>query len=467
MRLATVILSAGLGKRMRSDLPKVLHRVLGKPIIQYVADSIRGLGAEENIVVIGSHGEGIREVLSGYPVRFVLQERPLGTGDALKRAVETLKGFDGTVLVLNGDTPLIEKSTLKRFLRLHEKMKEEISIISFVAEGEHSYGRVLRKGDRVAGIIEDNDASPEQKEIREVNSGIYAIESKVLNLLDKIEINRKKGEYYLTDIVGIAVRRGFKVGAHILGSEAELTGINTREELHRAGLYMRDRVIERLMNKGITIMDKNSTFIHPDVKVGRDTVIYPNVFIEGRSVIGRGCRIYPNTRLVDSILGDGVTVKDSTLIENSIIKDKAVIGPFAHLRPGSVIGKSCKIGNFVEVKKSLIGDGTKASHLSYLGDSEIGRDVNIGAGTITCNYNGKEKYKTVIENGVFIGSDTQLVAPVKIGRGAYIGAGSTITEDVPPGSLALSRVRQRNIRGWVKKRLKAKAVDDRLKPDKL
>lgn len=454
--LATVILAAGLGKRMKSDIPKVLHNILGKPMIQYVADSIKRLGSKNNIIVIGTHTEGIKDTLADYPVRFITQEKPLGTGDALKRATELLEGFEGTVLVLNGDTPLIETSTLRRFLKMHDRKKDDISLISFMAGGEHSYGRIVREGGKVVSIIEDKDATAEQKKIREVNSGIYAIDSKVLGLLKEIKINRRKGEYYLTDIVGIAVKKGYRVGAYILGSEAELTGINTRRELGSACLYMRDRIIERLIDKGVSIIDKNSVFIYPDVKIGRDTIIYPNVFIEGKTIIGRGCRIFPNTRLIDSRLGNGVTIKDSTVIESSVVKDNSTIGPFAHLRPGSVIGNSCKIGNFVEVKKSSIGRWTKASHLSYLGDAEIGSNVNIGAGTITCNYDGRQKHKTIIENGVFIGSDTQLVAPVKIGKGAYIGAGSTITEDVPSRSLALSRVRQRNINGWVIKRLKAK-----------
>lgn len=456
MKLATVILAAGLGKRMRSTIPKVLHNIFDKPLIQYVADSITGLGSKDNIIVIGPHTDTVREVLKDYPVRFVIQERPLGTADALKRASETLKDFDGTVLVVNGDTPLIGAPLLKRFLKLHYKMKEDISLISFIAQDEHSYGRVIREGERVLAIIEDKDATPDQKSIKEVNSGIYAIDSEVIGLLNEIKLNKKKGEYYLTDIVEIAVKKGYKVGAHILASETELTGINTRQELSKACLYLRDRIIERLMDKGVSIMDRNSVFIHPDVKIGKDTIIYPNVFIEGKTTVGRGCRIYPNTRIVDSHIGNGVLIKDSTVIESSLIKDDAVIGPFAHLRPGSVIGRSCKIGNFVEIKKSVIGSRTKAAHLTYLGDAEIGNNVNIGAGTITCNYDGKEKHRTIIEDEVFIGSDTQIVAPLRIGRGAYVGAGSTITEDVPPQSLALSRVRQRNIMGWVKKRFRDK-----------
>lgn len=456
MNLATVILAAGLGTRMKSEVPKVLHRLLDKPMIQYVADSIIRLGAKDNIIVISPYTDGVRDVLDNYPVRFVLQERPLGTGDALKKAVEALYGFDGTILVLNGDTPLVDITLLRRFLKLHEKTGEDISLVSFIVDGKHSYGRIIRDGDRVVSIIEDKDASAEQKKIKEVNSGIYAIRSEVSGLLDEIRINKKKGEYYLTDIVGIAVKMGYRIGAHILGTETELTGINTRQDLHRACLYLRDRIVLNHMDRGVSIIDKDSVFIHPDVRIGRDTVIYPNVFIEGKSVIGRKCTIYPNTRIIDSVVGNDVIIRDSTLIEQSVIKDGAIIGPFAHLRPGSVIGRDCKIGNFVEIKKSVIGDRTKASHLSYLGDAEIGRDVNIGAGTITCNYDGKEKHKTVVDNGVFIGSDTQIVAPVKIGRRAYIGAGSTITEDVPSMSLALSRVRQRNIKGWVKRRLKDK-----------
>ncbi|HEX8949478.1 MAG TPA: bifunctional UDP-N-acetylglucosamine diphosphorylase/glucosamine-1-phosphate N-acetyltransferase GlmU, partial [Dissulfurispiraceae bacterium] len=286
----------------------------------------------------------------------------------------------------------------------------------------------------------------------EVNSGIYALKSDMLSLLKDIRINRAKGEYYLTDIVGIASGKRYRIGAHLLGSELELTGINTRAELCRAARHHRKKIVANWMDNGVSFMDERSVFIHPGVEIGRDTVIYPNVYLEGKTVIGSGCVIYPNTRIVDSTLGDNVTIKDSTLIESSVIRDRATVGPFAHLRPDSVIGVSSKIGNFVEVKKSVIGTGSKASHLSYLGDAEIGEDVNIGAGTITCNYDGQKKYKTLIEEGVFIGSDTQLVAPVKVGKGAYVGAGSTITMDVPPHALAISRTRQRNIEGWAKKR---------------
>lgn len=454
--VATVILAAGLGTRMKSSLPKILHKIYDKTLIQYVADSIKQIRCRNNIVVLSPRAEEIKKALEGYPVRFAIQKEPKGTGDALKTAARILKGFRGTVLVLNGDTPLISASTLQKFLKLHKRNKEDISIMSFIIEGQHSYGRVIRQGDGVKAIIEDKDADIEQKKVKEVNSGIYAMQSHTLGLLNKIKVNPAKGEHYLTDIVGIAVENGYKVGAHILGNETELTGINTREDLHRAGHYLRDKVLSKLMDSGVSFLDKTSVFIHPEAKVGRDTLIYHGVHIEGESVIGKGCTIYPNTRIVNSIVGNNVTIKDSTVIESSIVKDKAIIGPFAHLRPGAVVGSSSKIGNFVEVKRSVIGSGTKASHLSYIGDAEIGENVNIGAGTITCNYDGRQKHKTIIEDNVFVGSDTQLVAPVRVGKNAYVGAGSTITTDVPSLSLAISRARQRNIEKWALKRQKPK-----------
>jgi bifunctional UDP-N-acetylglucosamine pyrophosphorylase/glucosamine-1-phosphate N-acetyltransferase len=457
--LTTIILAAGLGTRMKSSVPKVLHRIYGKPIIHYVVDSIKQLKSENNILVIGPKSDEIKNALGNYPVTFVIQKEPKGTADALKTAAnnlnKNLNKFDETLLVLNGDTPLISTQTLKRFLRLHKYHKEDISIISFITEGRHTYGRILREGDRVKAIIEDRDASEEQKKIKEVNSGIYAIKSHALKLLKEIKINKAKGEYYLTDIVDIAVKKGYKVGAHILGSETELTGINTREDLHNASHYLRDRILSGWMKNGVSFIDTSSVFIHPDAKIGMDTVIYPNVHIEGKTVIGKGCTIYPNVRIADSTVGNHVAIKDSTVIESSTINKNAAIGPFAHLRPGSIIGHSSKIGNFVEIKKSVIGEGTKASHLSYIGDAEIGKNVNIGAGTITCNYDGRKKHRTVIEDNVFVGSDTQLIAPVRVGKGAYVGAGSTITKNVPPLSLALSRAEQRHIEKWAIKKQKS------------
>ncbi|MCL0107321.1 bifunctional UDP-N-acetylglucosamine diphosphorylase/glucosamine-1-phosphate N-acetyltransferase GlmU [Thermodesulfovibrionales bacterium] len=452
MSLAVVILAAGLGTRMKSSTPKVLHKICERPIIQYVVDSIKPLKPGKIIVVVGPNSEGIKNALAGYSVVFAIQKNPLGTGNAFKVAAKELKRFKGTILVLSGDTPLISASTLQRLLDLHRQGGEDISINSFIGEGDHCYGRIIRNEGEVEAIIEDRDANEEQKKIKEVNGGIYAIKSHILNLLKEIKINKEKGEYYLVDIVGIAVNKSYRVAAHIIGSESELTGVNTRKDLYKVSRYLRDRVVERWLQDGVSFIDSASVFIHPEVKIGMDTVIYPNVYLEGETIIGDNCTIYPNTRIVSSEICNSVVIKDSTVIESSIIKDRAVIGPFAHIRAGSIIGSSSKIGNFVEIKKSVIGDGTKASHLSYLGDAEIGENVNIGAGSITCNYDGQEKHKTIIEEGAFIGSGTQLVAPVRVERGAYIGAGSTITEDVPSLSLAISRAEQRNVKNWAAKR---------------
>lgn len=473
MKLSTVILAAGLGTRMKSTTPKVLHKIYGKPIIQYVADSVKPLKAEHTIIVVGPESSGIRNVLEGYPVTFAVQKEAKGTGDALKTAVKKIDGFgsdpDNTLLVLSGDTPLISTATIKNFMKLHRTRKEDVSIISFIAEGPHAYGRIVREGSSVKAIVENKDANEEQKRIKEVNSGIYLLRSHAVDLLKEIKINKAKGEYYLTDIVDIAVNKGYRVNAHILGNETELTGINTRKDLCMAGLYLRDAIVSEWMDKGVSFLDSSSVFVHPHAKIGLDTVIYPNVFIEGNSVIGNSCVIYPNTRIVNSSIGHNAVIKDSTVIESSIIKNNAQVGPFAHIRPDSVIGSSAKIGNFVEIKKSVIGKGTKASHLSYLGDAEIGENVNIGAGTITCNYDGKKKHKTIIEDNVFIGSDTQLVAPVSVGKGAYVGAGSTITKDVPSMSLGISRAEQRNLEKWALRKLSghsSKNTDNKSERDK-
>jgi bifunctional UDP-N-acetylglucosamine pyrophosphorylase / glucosamine-1-phosphate N-acetyltransferase len=449
MMVAGVVLAAGLGTRMKSSLPKVLHRLHGFPMLEYVLNTVRALHPEKIVIVAGEHIQDIKKSLDvTSDIAFTRQKIPKGTGDALSKAVPALKGFKGTVLVVNGDTPLITGSTLKNFLSLHNRKRNEVSVLSFESRDPGSYGRIIRdnKG-RAAFIVEQRDATEAQKTIREVNSGVYAIESGALPLLKEIKLNKLKGEYYLTDIVGIARDKGVRLDAFCTGSEDEFMGVNTIEELENAGRTMKKRIINKLSDGGVHFIEKSSVFISSDTKIGAETNVYPNVHIEGKTSIGRGCTIYPNVRILDSIIEDGAVIKDSTLIEEAIIKRNASVGPFAHIRPGSVICERAKIGNFVEVKKSVIGPGTKASHLSYIGDARIGKDVNIGAGTITCNYDGHEKHITTIEDGVFVGSDTQFVAPVKIGKGAFVGAGSTITADVPSHALALSRVKQRNIEG--------------------
>lgn len=468
MNIACVILAAGLGKRMNSSRPKVLHKVCGTPMLQHVIQVVQRLRPEKTIVIVGQHYERIKKEISGSGLSFVQQEKPRGTGDALRSAVSSLKGFNCTVLVLNGDTPLITATTLKKILACSSKNKDALSILSFLAKDPAAYGRILRDNSGTAlGIVEDKDASDSQRQIREVNSGFYVISPACMNLLKKIRVNKAKGEYYLTDLLSIAADNNLKTGVYCIGSEEELMGINNRRDLLKAEKCMQSKIIDNHIDKGVTFMDTASVHIQSEVRIGQDTLIYPNVYLEGHTKLGSGCTIYPNVRIINSVIGDYAIIKDSSVIEDSEIRHNTQIGPFAHLRPGSVIGADAKIGNFVEIKKSVIGDRTKASHLSYIGDASVGKDVNIGAGTITCNYDGKKKYKTVIADKVFIGSDTQLIAPVKIGRGAYVGAGSTITRNVPPEALAISRVRQENIAGWALRRpLEAKSSELKVKSKK-
>lgn len=452
--LACVVLAAGMGKRMNSRVPKVLNRLCGKPMLQYVIDVLDKLKPDKKVVIAGKHHEEIKASITGKGISYAIQEKPLGTGDALLRASELLKGFK-TVLVLNGDMPLITVAALRRFISKSKKSRDIVSVLSFMAEDPASYGRIVRDSSGSAvRIIEDKDAAPEQKSIREVNSGVYAMSSDALKLLPLIKINKAKGEYYLTDILELAARNKLKAGVYCSDSELELMGINNRSELMRAEIIMQARIINKLAEGGVNFVDTRTVYINAGVGIGRDTIIYPNVFIEGSTKIGSGCIIYPNVRIINSLVGDNVKIKDSSLIEDSVIRSEAQVGPFAHLRPGSEIGRRARIGNFVEVKKSSIGSGTKVSHLSYIGDASVGKDVNIGAGTITCNYDGKQKHLTEIKDMVFIGSDTQLVAPVSIGKGAYIGAGSTIVKDVPSMSLAVSRAEQKIIKNWAAKRKK-------------
>ena len=453
MKLAVVILAAGRGERMGSPLAKVLHRISDKPMLQCVIDSAVKLRPLRIIAVVGKNFNEIKKSIKPGNILFAIQRKPNGTGDALLRAKALLKDFRGTILVLNGDVPLITSETLKKFVNLHRKDRNHISLISFAAANPASYGRILRDGNScINSIVEDKDVTESQRKITEVNSGVYAIESGVLSLLKKIPLNIAQGEYYLTDVIGIARNKGYRMNAYCIGSEDEMMGVNTSAELMKARKIFRGKMANAWIKKGVIFLDHDSIFISGDVVIGKNTIIYPNVCLEGVTKVGSGCTIYPNVRIVDSVIKDGVVVKDSTVIEGSIVRAQAVVGPFTHIRPGCDIGSEAKIGNFVEIKKSVIGDRTKASHLSYLGDASIGKGVNIGAGTITCNYDGKKKSRTTIGDGAFIGSDTQLVAPVRVGKGAYIGAGSTITKCVPAMSLSVSRADQKNIEGWAIKR---------------
>lgn len=451
MNLSVVILAAGRGKRMNSRKPKVLHEILGRPMLRYTIDAVKPLKPQNLIVVIGNGAEEVRDKIDDKDVSFVIQKELLGTGDALAAAQKLLKSSDGAVLVLNGDCPLMTTKTLRELLKNHKRSKNALSFLSFIDDSLSGYGRIMRDKGRVTGIVEDKHASQEEKRSNELNGGVYVLESGVMNRLKKISRNASSGEYYLTDIVNIVSNAGGRLDAYNSPPE-EIVGVNSRDDLYEVSKILNRRNISRLMDKGVTFINPDTSVVHSSVSIGRDSIIYPNTYLEGNTSIGEECVIYHGTRICDSILGNSVTVKDSTLIEDSRVGSGAVIGPFAHIRPKSDIGRHAKIGNFVEIKNARIGEGTKASHLTYLGDSEVGKDVNIGAGTITCNYDGEKKYKTVIGSGAFIGSDSQLVAPVTIGRGAYVAAGSTVTKDVPSGALSISREKQRNLKGWAKKR---------------
>lgn len=456
MRTACVVLAAGLGTRMRSRLPKVLHRLCGVPLLQHIVETLERIEPDAVVVVVGKHAEMIQRSLRNSPrLSYVIQAEPKGTADALWQGVRALSPFRGTIVVVNGDTPLLTAHTVKRFVAWHHRKRNDLSLVSFIASDPRSYGRIVRDGKgKIVSIVEERDATPDQRNICEVNSGVYALEPEALSLIRAIPLNEEKGEYYLTDIIRIAGERGLAVGVYRARSEDEFFGINTRDDLERAERLVKSRIVNKWRERGVDFIDPTSVFISAGSRIGPGTVIYPNVHIEGATKIGSECTIFPNVRIRDSVLERGATVKDSSLIERSIIRKRASIGPFAHIRPGSTIGERAKIGNFVEVKNAQIGSDTKASHLSYLGDATIGRGVNVGAGTITCNYDGYQKHVTTIEDGVFIGSDTQLIAPVTISKGAVVGAGSTITKDVPPYALALSRIEQTHIEKWVLRRQK-------------
>lgn len=450
---ACVILAAGLGTRMKSPLPKVLHPVCGLPMITHVMRTVSGLRTSRTVVVAGEHLASIRTAIGGPGLRFAVQRQPKGTGHALRSALPELARFSGTVLVVNGDTPLIDRDTIRNFVGRHRRSRNAVSVLAFTAADPSGYGRIVRDASgSVAAIVEERDADAGQRRIREVNSGVYAIDYRALQLVKEIPLNREKGEYYLTDIISVAQRRGVRTAAFNLGKEEDFLGVNTREELLRASMLMQKRLVRRWIARGTNFIAPDTVFIHPDAVIGAGTTIYPNVLIEGRTRIGRDAVVYPHVRISGSVIGGQAVIKDSSVIEDATVKTRASVGPFAHLRPGSIVGPDARVGNFVELKKTVIGAGSKASHLSYLGDARIGKNVNIGAGTITCNYDGIRKHLTVIGDGVFVGSDTQFVAPVTVGRGAYVGAGSTITKDVPPDALALSRSVQKILPGWASRR---------------
>ncbi|WP_310794965.1 bifunctional UDP-N-acetylglucosamine diphosphorylase/glucosamine-1-phosphate N-acetyltransferase GlmU [Desulfofundulus thermocisternus] len=452
MSLAAVILAAGKGTRMKSGLPKVMHRVCGRPMIEYVLDAVQGAGVEEIVVVVGFGGDLVARTVQDR-ARVVYQHQQLGTAHALLQAAPVLGNFPGAILVVCGDTPLVTSSTLARLAAAHAEMGARATILTAILEDPTGYGRVIRDGEgRVQRIVEQRDATPRELAVKEINTGIYCFSAPGLfDALSAIKSENAQGEYYLTDIIGQLVQQGEPVAALKVEDPREVEGINDRRQLARMEAYLRQQILEELMLSGVTVVDPATTFVDRNVKIGPDTVIYPFTIIEGNTVIGRNCVIGPGSRLIDVQTGEGVVIEHS-VIRESKIGDKCTIGPFAYIRPGCVLAPEVKVGDFVELKKTVVGRGSKIPHLSYVGDATVGSGVNIGAGTITCNYDGEKKWPTVIGDGAFIGSNTNLVAPVEVGKGAFIGAGSTITRDVPPGALGIERGRQRNIENWLQKK---------------
>ena len=449
-----VILAAGKGTRMKSAAPKVLHAAGGLPLIEHVLRAADALRPATTVLVIGHLADRVKTALAKRPgLRFALQEPQLGTGHALLQAEPHLEGASGTVVLLSGDVPLLRAETLERLVRQHESAGAAATVLTARVSGPHEYGRIVREGGRIAAIVEHKDATPAQRAIDEINSGIYAFALEPLfDALRSIGSANAQGEYYLPDLVGIYRSQGKAVETVVLDDARQILGVNSRKELADVSAILKTTKNDALMANGVSIVDPATAYIDPDVEIGTDTTIHPNVYLEGRTRIGSNCVIHAGVRIVDSTIDDGVVIKNYCVITESHLAAGAEVGPFAHLRPHSDIGENARVGNFTELKKTSLGKGSKASHLSYLGDAVIGEKVNVGAGTITCNYDGTHKHQTVIEDGAFIGSDSQLVAPVRVGKGAYIAAGSSIVEDVPAGALGIARGKQINKPGWVAKK---------------
>ena len=452
------VLAAGKGTRMKSALPKVLHRVAGVPIIDYVLEAASTLFPRSMTVVIGHEAAAVRKTLewrSG--LSFVVQEPQLGTAHAVLTTEQALQGATGTLILLSGDVPMLSAQTLKQLVDRHESTRAAATVITARVDNPHGYGRIVRSGQQIARIVEDRDASASEKAIDEINSGIYAFAlDGLFDAIRGIAAENTQGEYYLPDLIAIYRRNGRGVETLTVSNADEIRGINSRAELAETSRLLRQQKNAELMAAGVTLEDPATTYVTREVRVGADTIIHPGVTLEGRTVIGSSCEIHSGVRIIDSTIGDRVVVQNHSIIENAVIEDESGVGPFARLRPKAHLRKRARIGNFVEVKNAVIGTGSKANHLAYLGDATLGEGVNIGAGTITCNYDGEKKHPTVIEDGAFIGTDSQLVAPVTIGKNAYVGSGTTVRSNVPAGALAVSAGKQRNIDGWAERKGKTK-----------
>ena len=457
--LHVVILAAGKGTRMKSALPKVLHRVGGLPMIEHVIRTATALAPRSITIVIGHQSDALKTALSSQSgLTFVVQEPQLGTAHALLTTEPALKGASGTLVLLSGDVPLLAANTLKTLVDRHQAADAAATVVTAVVDDPAGYGRIVRSGEKIARIVEHRDATDQERAICEINSGIYAFDlDGLFDALRNIAAENAQREYYLPDVIALYRKQGRGVETQIVANVDEIRGINSRLELAAVGRIVRQNKNAELMASGVTIEDPATTYVDPGVTIGTDTILHPGVSIEGSTTIGGGCEIHSGVRIVDSRIADRVTVKNHCVITESTLQADSAVGPFAHLRGGAVVSDNARVGNFVEMKKATLGPGSKAMHLAYLGDAEIGAKVNIGAGTITCNYDGEKKHQTTIEDGAFIGTDSQLVAPVTIGKGAYVGTGTTVRENVPPGSLAVSAGKQRNLEGWVEKKKKQRS----------
>ncbi len=452
MNRFAVVLAAGQGTRMKSKLYKVLHPVCGKPMVEHVVGQLEELKLENIVTVVGHGAEKVRDQLGGR-VNYVLQEEQLGTAHAVMQTQETLANSEGVTLVVCGDTPLITKETMDALLTYHEEKGAKATILTADADHPFGYGRIIRdENGRVQRIVEQKDATDEEQQVTEINTGTYCFDNKTLfETLQLVKNENAQGEYYLPDVVEILQKQGEVVAAYQTADFDETMGVNDRVALSKAEVAMKKRINEKHMRNGVTLIDPDATYISPDAVIGQDTVIYPGTTIIGKTTIGEEAKVGPNTEIKDSQVGDMTVVKQS-VIHDSEVGNAVNIGPFAHIRPASQIGDEVKIGNFVEVKKAVMGHGSKASHLSYVGDAEIGKDVNLGCGSITVNYDGQKKYLTKVEDGAFIGCNVNLIAPVTVGKGATVAAGSTITDDVPNQALSIARSRQTNKEDYATKK---------------
>lgn len=446
-----LILAAGEGKRMKSETSKVLHKVCGKEMVNHVIDIMRNAGFEDVNVIVGRSKEQVMDKTSSRNVSYSVQEEQLGTGHAVLCAKDFLQDKEGTVAIFTGDAPLVREETVKEMLKSHEEGGYSATLLTSVIENPSGYGRIQRSGNDVEKIIEHKDCSEEELKLKEINAGMYLFDAKALQeALLLLKNDNAQGEYYLTDVIEIMKGKNLKVGAVITEFD-ETRGVNSRAQLAEAEAILRKRINEFHMENGVTLIDPLTTYIGADVVIGNDTIIYPNNTLEGKTILGKGVLLHPNNRIENSVIEDGVTIASSVILSSKVGK-KTTVGPFAYIRPDSVIGEHVKVGDFVEIKKSTIGNGTKISHLTYIGDAEVGEHVNFGCGTVVVNYDGKNKYKTVVEDHAFIGCNTNLVAPVTVHEGAFTAAGSTITEDVPKEGLGIGRAKQVNKEGWVQKR---------------